>query len=161
MQIDLRLILDLHDKWLRGANGGQRADLRGADLRGADLRRANLCEANLRRANLCEANLCDVNLCEVNLRGADLRGADLCGANLCGADLRGANLDFAVWPLHCGSFRVKAGKRLFAQLLKHVAMLDVSEAGAEVREAMTTLRKMEAASWFDQFRPDLAETPKE
>ena len=53
-------ILDMHQKWLRGEDGGEKADLRGANLRGADLRGANLYGANL--------------------RGADLYGADLYGA---------------------------------------------------------------------------------
>ena len=68
----LKQILESHGKWLRGEEGGERANLRGANLYGADL-----CGANLREANLCGANLC---------------GANLCGANLCGANLRGANL---------------------------------------------------------------------
>ena len=52
--------LELHLKWLRNEEGGNRADLRGADLRGADL------------------------------SGAYLSGADLSGAYLNRADLRGA-----------------------------------------------------------------------
>ena len=73
---ELKQILELHAKWLRGESGGSSANLRGADLYGADLR-----GANLRGANLSSANL----------RGADLRGADLYGANLRRADLRGAD----------------------------------------------------------------------
>lgn len=62
---ELQEILDKHMKWLKGEDGGERANLRGADLRGADL------------------------------SSADLRGADLRGANLYGADLRGAkNIPF-------------------------------------------------------------------
>ena len=50
-----------------------------------------------------------------DLRGANLRGADLRGANLSGADL-----DFAAWPLWCGSLQVALDERLQAQLLYHV-----------------------------------------
>lgn len=32
---------------------------------------------------------------------------DFSGVNLSGADLSGANLDFACWPLWCGSNNVK------------------------------------------------------
>ena len=46
----MREILEKHDKWLNGEEGGERADL------------------------------CGANLCEANLRGANLYGADLCGA---------------------------------------------------------------------------------
>ena len=65
---ELAVIIENHGKWLRGENGGVRANLRGADL--------------------CGANLCDANLCDANLRGADL-----CGVNLCGANLRAGHGD--------------------------------------------------------------------
>ena len=99
--MDIKLILEKHAKWIRGEDGGERADLcnanlRGANLWGADLRNANLCDADLcnadLRADLCNVNLRGANLCNANLRGANLRGADLCDADLYGADLRGADL---------------------------------------------------------------------
>ena len=40
----LKDILDKHLKWLRGEDGGERADLSGADLSGANLYRANCSE---------------------------------------------------------------------------------------------------------------------
>ena len=85
--MDIKLILKKHAKWIRGEDGGERADLCGADLRNADL-----CNANLRGADLCGANLCDANLCCANLCGANLRGANLCDADLCNANLRDADL---------------------------------------------------------------------
>jgi uncharacterized protein YjbI with pentapeptide repeats len=134
---------DLCGADLRGAN------LRGANLRGADLRRANLYVADLRGADLCEANLyvadlrgadlrradlrgadlCEANLYVADLRRADLRGADLCGADLRRADLRRtnlryANLDFASWPLWCGSIGVKVDLKLASQLAYHLAAVD-------------------------------------
>ena len=57
---DIKIILEMHAKWLDGLQGGERANLHGADLIGADLSGADLREANL--------------------SGADLRGADLSGA---------------------------------------------------------------------------------
>ena len=60
--MDIKLILEKHAKWIRGEDGGERANLRGADLRGADLRGANLCDANLYDANLRGANLRNANL---------------------------------------------------------------------------------------------------
>ena len=117
---ELKATIYKHAKWVRGEDGGERADLRDADLCGADLRNANLRGADLRNANLrgadlsnadlCNANLCGANLCGANLcgatfrnadlygvdlRGVDLRGADLRNANLRGADLRNANLSDA------------------------------------------------------------------
>ena len=87
---ELKNILDKHLKWLRGENGGKRADLSGADLSRADLSRADLFGANLSGADLSRADLFGANLF-----GADLFGANLLGANLFGANLFGANLSRA------------------------------------------------------------------
>ena len=51
-QDELIKVLEDHEKWLNGEDGGSRANLRGANLRGADLRGANLRGADLRDANL-------------------------------------------------------------------------------------------------------------
>ena len=103
----LQEIIESHGKWLRGEEGGRRANLRGANLRGADLCGANLCGANLfganlfdanlrgatlRIADLCDADLRNATLCDADLRDADLRNANLCNVNLCGANLCGADL---------------------------------------------------------------------
>ena len=77
---ELKIILENHAKWLRGEEGGVRADLYGADLRNADLYDADLRGADLRNADLYDADL----------RGANLRNADLYDADLRGANLRGA-----------------------------------------------------------------------
>ena len=93
---ELKNILDKHLKWLRGENGGKRADLSGADLSRANLSWANLSGADLSRANLSWANLSWANLSGAdrswaNLSWANLSGADLSWANLSGADLSGAD----------------------------------------------------------------------
>ena len=59
---EIKHTLELHGKWLRGEDGGARANLSRAYLSGADLLGANLIGANL--------------------LGADLRGVYLRGANL-------------------------------------------------------------------------------
>ena len=107
---ELKNILDKHLKWIRGENGGKRANLSGANLFGAnlsganlsganlfvaDLSRANLFGANLSGADLSGANLSGANLSRANLSGANLFVADLSGANLFGANLSGANLSRA------------------------------------------------------------------
>jgi uncharacterized protein YjbI with pentapeptide repeats len=147
----LKKILDLHAKWLRGENGGVRAELqdvslRGANLQGASLRGANLQDASLQRAdlrganlqgaNLQGANLQDAslqradlryaNLQDANLQRADLRYANLQDANLRGANLQGANLDYSCWPLHCGSKNVKGDANLVGQLAYHLLDFAVS-----------------------------------
>ncbi len=56
-QSKLQEIIESHGKWLRGEEGGNRANLGGANLGGANLGGANLRGANLRGANLGDANL--------------------------------------------------------------------------------------------------------
>lgn len=95
--MDLKLVLERHAKWLRGEEGGERANLCCANLRGANLRDANLYGASLYHADLSGADLCGANLYRANLYCADLsyanlRYADLSYASLRDADLRGTNL---------------------------------------------------------------------
>jgi hypothetical protein len=97
---ELREICAKHIKWLRGEEGGeranlQRANLRGANLRGANLQGADLQDADLQRADLQDADLQDANLQRADLWGADLQRADLQRANLQDADLWGADLQRA------------------------------------------------------------------
>lgn len=96
-QQELNVILDKHKKWLRGKEGGEKANLRGDDLRWA-------------------------NLCRADLRGADLHKTDLRGA-----DLHGANLDYSCWPLWCGSLDVKVDARIARQLAYHFCRLDCDD----------------------------------
>jgi len=91
-QEDLKRILDLHGKWLRGEDGGERADLVSADLVSADLRHADLRSADLWSADLVSADLVSADLRYADLRYADLRSADLRSADLRYADLRYADL---------------------------------------------------------------------
>ena len=90
--MNLKKILEKHEMWLNGEEGGERADLRYTDLSGADLTGVDLRYANLRGTDLRYANLRYANLSDADLRKADLRCADLRGVNLGGADLRGVNL---------------------------------------------------------------------
>ena len=87
---ELRMVLDLHEKWVRKENGGIRAYLQGAYLRGA------------------------------NLQDAYLRGAYLQGADLRDVDLRGADIDYSAWPLWCGSLEAYIDDRIAIQLLYHL-----------------------------------------
>ncbi len=65
-----------------------------------------------------DADLRGADLEDADLRGADIRGVDIRGANLIGADL-----DFACWPLWCGSKGVIVDRRLAAQLAAHFCAL--------------------------------------
>ena len=119
---EIKKVLDSHQKWINGEDGGERAHMRGADLR----------EANLRGADLREANLSGVDLSGADLSGADLSGANLCradirGANLQLADLRGADLDFSCFPLWCGGSKFKCDTKLVYQLLAHICTLEFDD----------------------------------
>ena len=103
----IKLVLGFHLLWRLDSIFGIRADLSLADLRGA------------------------------NLRVADLRGANLSLADLRGADLSRANLDFSVFPLSCGSARMKVSARLVFQLSAHICALDSVD--AEVGEIQKLL----------------------
>ena len=78
----LKVVLELHVKWLKCEPDGKRANLQDADLRYANLQDANLRGADLRGADLRGANLQDANLQDADLRGANLRYANLQNANL-------------------------------------------------------------------------------
>ena len=94
---ELNEILQKHEMWLKGEEGGERADLINVDLRGVDLSNINLNGADLKCADLSgadlrNANLMNANLWYTNLSYADLRYADLWNINLSESDLNNANL---------------------------------------------------------------------
>lgn len=90
-------VLSAHHTWLRGDEGGERANLSGLDLTGVDLKGADLTDADLSGSDLTDADLRETRLIRASLsqtvlRGADLRGSNLAGADLSEADLRDADL---------------------------------------------------------------------
>ena len=150
----LKEILDKHLKWIRGEDGGERADLSRANLYGADLSRANLYGADLSGANLYGADL----------SRADLSGANLSEANLYGADLYGAKIELGLvnkfFPICCpeyGSFIAwkKAGDK------KHIVKLEVTEAAkrssAYGRKCRCSEAKVLAIELLDGSATDVTE----
>jgi len=104
-------ILEAHERFFSGKDGGVRADLTGADLSHADLSGANLSGTILRNANLegsdlRKAKLPGADLSGANLRKADLRNTDMTEAVLPGADLTEAQASgvefFSLRPFECG-----------------------------------------------------------
>ena len=116
------------------------ANLSGADLSGADLSWANLSLADLSRANLSGANLSRADLSRANLSRANLSLANLSGSNLSGADL-----DYASWPLWCGTKKVKVGAKIFAQLCAHLSVVDYKIPAALKRELLRVAIKSHRA----------------
>src|SRR5579885_1060704 len=88
-------ILEAHECFFRGKEGGARADLSGADLSGADLSGVNLAGAILRNVNLEGSDLRRSRLPGADLSGANLRKADLRNTDMTEASLAGANLEEA------------------------------------------------------------------
>jgi hypothetical protein len=154
----LQEILAAHKTWIESAGEkGERANLSkanlsGADLSGADLSGANLSKANLSGADLSGANLSKANLSKANLSGADLQGAVLSEAylrraDLSGANLQGANIDFACWPLWCGSLHAKVDERMARQLLYHAFAVGIGFfPGGLTEDQKTWLQKFEHAT---------------
>lgn len=94
-QKELKEILEKHKKWVKGEDGGEKADLREVDLQGFDLRYVDLRCADLQCADLRCADL----------RSTDLRGTDLRDTNVYGADLKGAYRPWLVYAGNIGSRR--------------------------------------------------------
>ena len=111
-------MLNSHAKWLNNEYDGQRADMRGADMQGANMR-----HANIRGANFGGTNMRCADMRGADMQDADMWGADMQGANMRGADMRGADIDYACWPLWCGSFDVIVDARIAAQLAYHFCRL--------------------------------------
>jgi hypothetical protein len=124
---DLTRVLEKHQKWLNGEEGGERADLRNVDLQGVMLRDADLRRADFQGADLRDADLQSADLKDADLQGANFRWADLQDADLAGADLRGANIDFSAWPLWCGSFDVRVDRRIATQIAYHFCRLNCDD----------------------------------
>ena len=164
-QEELNKILLQHKAWLNGEEGGKHANLQGADLygailrqailedsdlRGAILRGADLRDSDLRGADLRDAGLQQAELQDAILLGADLRRSDLWRADFRHADMRGADLDYASWPLWCGSLKAYVDDRIAIQLLYHTLSVVqhspyVSE---DVKKALLSAENVRIANRF-------------
>ena len=94
---ELRKILNLHEKWLKGEEDGIRADLGWTDLRNMNLSHTNLTAANLdyailENSDLSRSDFIRTNLSCANLKNANLSYATLDHTNFSNACLAGANL---------------------------------------------------------------------
>ena len=137
-QEELNGILKRHKAWLEGKFGGERAELGGADLHHARLQ-----DADLQVAILHHAILEDSDLQDAILRNSDLRHSDL----------RGADIDYASWPLWCGSLKAYVDDRIAIQLLYHTLSVVqhspfVSE---EVKEALLSAENVRIANRFHRI----------
>src|SRR5260221_14448579 len=88
-------ILEAHQLFFSGKDGGVRADLQAANPSGADLEGANLSGALMQNANLEGANLRKAKLAHADLSGPNLRKAGLRNTGRTDRALPGANLEQA------------------------------------------------------------------
>ena len=125
----LKNILDKHLKWLRGENGGKRANLSRADLSRADLFGANLSGAYLFGADLSGAYLFGADLFGADLSGANLSRADLSGANLFGADYieKAKNLFYPIACPEIGAFVCGRKARVKTSGHECIVKLEITE----------------------------------
>ena len=172
---ELNSILRLHKAWLIGKEFGERADLHGADLhharlqdadlqgailrgailedsdlQGAILRQSDLRQSDLRHSDLRYAILEDSELQGADLRGALLQHSNLRGAGLRNSDLRGADIDYASWPLWCGSLKAYVDDRIAIQLLYHtLSVVQYSPyVSEEVKKALLSEENVRIANRF-------------
>ena len=127
---ELKQVLAVHAKWVRGEVGGVQANLSGANLSGANLRSADLRSANLRSADLRSADLRSADLRSADLRSADLSGANLSIASLYGTNLSGANLSIA--SLYGADL---SGANLSGANLRSADLYGANLSGANLRSA--------------------------
>ena len=78
-------ILRKHGLWLRGENGGEKADLSDSNLSDSNLRGSNLSGSNLSYSDLRGSDLSYSDLSGSNLSYSDLSGSDLSGSDLRGS----------------------------------------------------------------------------
>jgi hypothetical protein len=113
-----------------------------ADFAQADLASANFQNATLTNADFWCANLVFARFVGTTLKGANFSQAHFNFTDFKGADLSGANLDFASWPLWCGSKDVTVDKNLAAQLAVHFCVLECDDPEViEAQKALLTLAK--------------------
>ena len=145
-QNELNEILRKHKLWLKGEEGGERANLMGAKLAGvdltkADLSRAELTGADLSYADLPNADLSYTDLSYTDLSYANLSYAQLTRANLTNAQLTGADIDYSSLPLWCGSLKANFDDRQLIQIAYHLvkAGLNSTNASNETKEELAKL----------------------
>ena len=123
-------------------------DFRRADLRGADLQHSDLWDSDLQGAILWDSDLQGAIL-----RGADLRHSDLWRAGLRHSDLRGADIDYASWPLWCGSLEAYVDDRIAIQLLYHTLSVVQNSpyVSEDVKKALLSAENVRIANRFHRI----------
>src|SRR6266852_6227992 len=91
-------ILEAHELFFSGKDGGVRADFTEAQASGVEFFRCDLSNVNFQRAQLRNVNLRLANVNGARFSGADMGVAILRETDLTGADLSGVDLSTALLP---------------------------------------------------------------
>ena len=92
-QEELKIALELHEKWLSNKSDGVRLDFQGEDLSGMDLSYVNLNGSDFSSTDLSYANFHSSDLSGVDFSWAKLSGVDFSLAKLSGTDFSWANFN--------------------------------------------------------------------
>lgn len=150
---DLKLILNNHRQWLKGApNIGRQLVLVNADLSGANLKGATLKKAVLDATKLTEADFSGADLSHASLVGADLTGAELGratmkGANFSKAILKDAHLFRADMRNAVLSHADLRRTPLFKSNLSHADLRGADLEGAYLFEAVLSEANLKGANF--------------
>src|SRR5215470_3485429 len=91
-------ILEAHELFFRGKDGGAGADLTGAQASGVEFFRCDLSNTCFERARLRNVNLRGARVTGARFSGADMGVAILRETDLTGTDLSGVDLSTALLP---------------------------------------------------------------
>jgi len=80
-----------HQNWLRGEEGGARANFADANFAGANFAGANFAGADFARADFARADFADADFADANFAGANFARADFARADFARADFADAN----------------------------------------------------------------------
>lgn len=90
-----------------------------------DLSFASFIRCDLTGSSFDNAVLIGCAFYDSTVKDVSFYGANLKGSHLQGADFTGADLDFSCLPFSCGGLRWKIDKKLFCQMVYHVASMEL------------------------------------
>ena len=138
-------ILKKHAAWLRGEDGGERANLTGANLTGA----------NLTDASLTDADLTDASLTRADLTRANLPHFQICpeqGAFTAFKKLRGGNIARLLIPEDAQRTSSLVGRKCRASKVIVLSLSD-GEVGYGMHDS--TVYRVGATVEPDSYDPDI------
>lgn len=138
-QKELNVILEKHEKWLTGKEGGEQANLEGADLKRLDFSKYELREIILKNADLYLANFNGVIMTDADLSGADCTGVDFSVTAIRGTNFEGATMDNVGIGLWDGGSGFQTDLKFVYQVLAVLCTLNVEGEGKDEFEKIKSM----------------------